>query len=604
MNGAFTDQILSEKLAKLNNSQQSIETLSHWCIFHRKRAAQVVQRWEKDFKASVQPRKVPFLYLANDILQNSRRKGPEFVNEFWKALPSALQDLVENGDDNTRSTVNRLISIWEERKVFGARDQTLKEAFLEGSEGEGEKEKEREKKGGITRSNSKGKDKSSGGGTSPGGKEQGIQSQLSGPLEKIAAAHAAVQELASDEESALRKCSAAINDLQALEKQSPLRIAAGPGGTAAVAEELQSKQGTLAKWTNQLEICEKKRSTLVNLLREALRTQESKLERIRSQVQIAQAQAEHAVSVRHKILTSDGRPDSGAAVTLNGTATPNASVTEEHQAAAPAEPQDPAWPVSMADQGNPVLNPEMTVESVQLGFTMEENREQVPHSQPTHTPMLEPPSNFQQNGFSSDVSEQERERFAGSVAPTEEEAKKKQEAADLAAKLAASSSSVAMLSSALSSLAAEGGLPLGLGLGSGRQTGGDGDFRTDKRPRLESPSGPPGMYSMGPSEGGGGGGQFSQPPMPTTMYMTNQPPQMMNGLPYMNYRQAAPPQRMGMPPPPLPHLPPPMQSPPPPPGFGPNYSSPFYAHQVAPPAMAPHPPSMSSPLMPRPPASV
>jgi regulator of Ty1 transposition protein 103 len=37
-------------------------------------------------------RKVTLLYLANDILQNSRKKGPEFVNEFWTALFPLLSD--------------------------------------------------------------------------------------------------------------------------------------------------------------------------------------------------------------------------------------------------------------------------------------------------------------------------------------------------------------------------------------------------------------------------------------------------------------------------------------------------------------------------------
>ena len=39
------------------------------------------------------------LYLANDILQNSRKKGPEFVNEFYRALPRALQHMLKHGDE-------------------------------------------------------------------------------------------------------------------------------------------------------------------------------------------------------------------------------------------------------------------------------------------------------------------------------------------------------------------------------------------------------------------------------------------------------------------------------------------------------------------------
>ncbi|KAJ4974952.1 hypothetical protein NE237_008126 [Protea cynaroides] len=130
MNGTFNGQILVEKLAKLNNSQQSIETLSHWCIFHRKKAKLVVETWDRQFHCSPQEQRVSFLYLANDILQNSRRKGSEFVGEFWKVLPDALTDVIENGDEFGTFAALRLIDIWEERKSFGCQGQILKEELV------------------------------------------------------------------------------------------------------------------------------------------------------------------------------------------------------------------------------------------------------------------------------------------------------------------------------------------------------------------------------------------------------------------------------------------------------------------------------------------
>ncbi|XWS44870.1 hypothetical protein CRYUN_Cryun15aG0086600 [Craigia yunnanensis] len=74
--------------------------------------------------------KVPLLYLASDILQNSKRKGNEFVNEFWKVLPAALKDLLEKGDDCGRNVVSKWVGIWEERRVFGSRSQSLKDVML------------------------------------------------------------------------------------------------------------------------------------------------------------------------------------------------------------------------------------------------------------------------------------------------------------------------------------------------------------------------------------------------------------------------------------------------------------------------------------------
>jgi regulator of Ty1 transposition protein 103 len=57
-------------------------------------------------------KKVPLLYLANDILQNSKRKGNEFVAEFWKVLPAALKNVVEKGDDRDKNVVSRLVSFY------------------------------------------------------------------------------------------------------------------------------------------------------------------------------------------------------------------------------------------------------------------------------------------------------------------------------------------------------------------------------------------------------------------------------------------------------------------------------------------------------------
>ena len=71
----------------------------------------VVQTWDKQFHNSQKEQKVPFLYLANDILQNSKRKGTEFVGEFWKVLPAALKDVVENGDDHGKNAVSRLVCL-------------------------------------------------------------------------------------------------------------------------------------------------------------------------------------------------------------------------------------------------------------------------------------------------------------------------------------------------------------------------------------------------------------------------------------------------------------------------------------------------------------
>ncbi len=43
-------------------------------------------------------KRLAMFYLANDILQNSRKKGAQFVVEFYHKLPAAIQQLVKQGD--------------------------------------------------------------------------------------------------------------------------------------------------------------------------------------------------------------------------------------------------------------------------------------------------------------------------------------------------------------------------------------------------------------------------------------------------------------------------------------------------------------------------
>uniref|UniRef100_A0A8R7PWE8 CID domain-containing protein n=1 Tax=Triticum urartu TaxID=4572 RepID=A0A8R7PWE8_TRIUA len=108
MSTGFSAEIFAQKLSKLNIAQQSIETLSHWCIFHHRCCQEVVDIWNKDFHSAPQERKISLLYLANDIMQNSKKDGMRYIHEFLKVIAAALDDLFTNGDDFGRNVVKRL----------------------------------------------------------------------------------------------------------------------------------------------------------------------------------------------------------------------------------------------------------------------------------------------------------------------------------------------------------------------------------------------------------------------------------------------------------------------------------------------------------------
>lgn len=59
------------------------------------------------------------MYLANDVIQNSKKKGPEYGREFGTVLKKAFQILHEKVQgEKTKKSINRLLDVWEERGVY------------------------------------------------------------------------------------------------------------------------------------------------------------------------------------------------------------------------------------------------------------------------------------------------------------------------------------------------------------------------------------------------------------------------------------------------------------------------------------------------------
>lgn len=280
MGSTFNPQILVEKLAKLNSSQTSIETLSHWCIFHMNKAKQVVETWDRQFHCSAREQRVAFLYLANDILQNSRRKGSDFVGEFWKVLPEALRDVIQNGDDFGKTAALRLINIWEERKVFGSRGQILKEEF-----------------GGRHLENS-----------DRNGKDIGhkLKQPVGNIMDKIVSGYQHLCSGPVDEEVILSKCRNAVSCFEKVEKEIGSDRGSGGSHDSAFMEEVQGQFTVLRTCIDQLTTVESSRTRLVSHLREVLQEQEFKLDRVRNELQAARSKSEQANTICQQLLDSNG----------------------------------------------------------------------------------------------------------------------------------------------------------------------------------------------------------------------------------------------------------------------------------------------------------
>lgn len=59
------------------------------------------------------------MYLANDVIQNSKKKGPEYGQEFGEVLIGAFEHMSDTGiNEKTKHSLNRILKIWEDRGVY------------------------------------------------------------------------------------------------------------------------------------------------------------------------------------------------------------------------------------------------------------------------------------------------------------------------------------------------------------------------------------------------------------------------------------------------------------------------------------------------------
>lgn len=90
----------------------------------------MVAWWDSYYTTAPTKKKLSLLYLANDVVQTSRQKGPEFVNGFLRVLPKAVAVFNIEADAAGKKSVDKLVHVWQTRHVFGrstAKFQTLVE---------------------------------------------------------------------------------------------------------------------------------------------------------------------------------------------------------------------------------------------------------------------------------------------------------------------------------------------------------------------------------------------------------------------------------------------------------------------------------------------
>ncbi|XP_069549383.1 LOW QUALITY PROTEIN: regulation of nuclear pre-mRNA domain-containing protein 2a [Brachyistius frenatus] len=113
------ESALDRKLQSLTNTMDSIQGLSTWCIDNKKYHSLIVRHWMKCLRKSDASQRLNMLYLANDIIQNCKKKNAiVYRTAFAEVLPDALLLVNYEGDPKVIKSVERILSIWEERDVY------------------------------------------------------------------------------------------------------------------------------------------------------------------------------------------------------------------------------------------------------------------------------------------------------------------------------------------------------------------------------------------------------------------------------------------------------------------------------------------------------
>ena len=122
---SFSPSVLAKKLLSLQETQDSIVTISQWVLFHQRHSKEAASTWAtyitEDPDARSSKKRLSLLYLCNDVVQQARHKRKqEFIDEFAAVLPGVLMKIYASLDPTIQPKVGRLIGVWEQRHVLSA----------------------------------------------------------------------------------------------------------------------------------------------------------------------------------------------------------------------------------------------------------------------------------------------------------------------------------------------------------------------------------------------------------------------------------------------------------------------------------------------------
>ncbi|KAH3676059.1 hypothetical protein WICMUC_002356 [Wickerhamomyces mucosus] len=130
---SYSEDVLRSKFDALEESQESIVSTSQWVLFHHRHGERTANEWKNYISQSLQKKKLPLIYLANEVIQQARNKRRmEFVDAFSKVLPSSIKEAYDNVPEKIKQKITKIVNIWRERRIFST-DLTILDIEIIGS---------------------------------------------------------------------------------------------------------------------------------------------------------------------------------------------------------------------------------------------------------------------------------------------------------------------------------------------------------------------------------------------------------------------------------------------------------------------------------------
>lgn len=123
---------LEEKLNNLDTSQLNIERLSEDFIKINLKDDSITEDLVKLWKFFLvkKSNKLPYIYLANDIIQNSLSRKMTIQDLFFKELLEIFPLLYQNVNDKVRKEIQKLLDIWTERNIYDSEKLSYLQSLL------------------------------------------------------------------------------------------------------------------------------------------------------------------------------------------------------------------------------------------------------------------------------------------------------------------------------------------------------------------------------------------------------------------------------------------------------------------------------------------